>query len=43
LRHDGDFAYNPVTVIDEANAVGGTAVLFAEIRQIMRIPLVTSI
>jgi hypothetical protein len=38
-----DFAYGPVTVLDEANAVGETAVLFAEIRQIMRIPLVTSI
>ena len=38
-----DFAYDPVTVIDEANAVRETAVLFAEIRQIMRIPLVTSI
>jgi hypothetical protein len=38
-----DFAYGPVTVLDEANAVGETAVLFAEIRQIMRIPLVASI
>jgi len=38
-----DFAYDPVTAIDEAKAVGETAALFAEIRQIMRIPLVTSI
>ena len=36
-----DFAYDPVT--DEATATGETAVLFAEIRQTMRIPLVTSI
>lgn len=38
-----DFAYDPVTAIDEAAAVGETAALFAEIRQTMRIPLVTSI
>jgi len=38
-----DFAYDPVTAIDEAQATGETAVLFAEIRQTMRIPLVTSI
>jgi hypothetical protein len=38
-----DFAYGPVTVFDEANGVGETAVLFAEICQIMRIPLVTSV
>jgi hypothetical protein len=38
-----DFACGPVTVIDEASAVGETAVLFPEIRQIMRIPLVTSV
>lgn len=38
-----DFAYDPVTAIDEAKAAGETAVLFAEIRQTMRIPLVTSI
>ena len=38
-----DFAYDPVTAIDEAKAVGETAALFAEIRQTMRIPLVTSI
>ena len=38
-----DFAYDPVTAIEEAKAVGETAVLFAEIRQTMRIPQVTSI
>ncbi len=38
-----DFSYDPVTAIDEAQATGETAVLFAEIRQTMRIPLVTSI
>jgi hypothetical protein len=38
-----DFAYDPVTAIDEAKAVGETAALFAEIRQTMCIPLVTSI
>jgi hypothetical protein len=37
-----DFAYDPVTAIDEAQAVGETP-LFGEIRQTMRIPLVTSI
>src|ERR1700722_2291247 len=37
------FVYGPVTVHDEANAVGETAGLFAQISQIMRIPLVTSI
>jgi hypothetical protein len=38
-----DFGYDPVTAIDEAKAVGEAAALFAEIRQTMRIPLVTSI
>jgi hypothetical protein len=38
-----DFSYDQVTAIDEAKAVGETAALFAEIRQTMRIPLVTSI
>jgi hypothetical protein len=38
-----NFSYDPVTAIDEATAVGETAALFAEIRQTMRIPLVTSI
>src|ERR1700739_4362718 len=38
-----DFAYDPITAIDEANATGETAVLCAEIRQTMRITLITSI
>jgi hypothetical protein len=38
-----DFAYDPVTAIDESAAVGETAVVFAEIRRTMGIPLVTSI
>jgi hypothetical protein len=38
-----DFAYDPVTAMDEATATGETAVLFSEIRQTMRIPLVISI
>jgi hypothetical protein len=38
-----DFAYDPVTAIDEAKPVEETAVLFPKIRQTMRIPLVTSI
>lgn len=37
-----DFAYDPVTAIDESAAVGDTAV-FAEIRRTMGIPRVTSI
>ena len=38
-----DFAYDPVTAMDEATATGETAVLFSEICQTMRIPLVISI
>ena len=38
-----DFAYDPVMAMDEATATGETAVLFSEIRQTMRIPLVISI
>jgi hypothetical protein len=38
-----DFAYDPVTAIDESAAVGETALVFAEIRRTMDIPLVTSI
>jgi hypothetical protein len=38
-----DFAHDPVTAIDESAAVGETALLFAEIRRTMGIPLVTSI
>ena len=38
-----DFAYDPVTAIDEAAGAGETALVFAEIRRTMGIPLVTSI
>jgi hypothetical protein len=38
-----DFAYDPVTAIDESAAVGDTARVFAEIRRTMGVPLVTSI
>ena len=38
-----DFAYDPVTAIDESAAVGETALVFAEIRRTMGIPLITSI
>jgi hypothetical protein len=33
-----DFAYDPVTAIDESAAVGDTALVFAEIRRTMGIP-----
>jgi hypothetical protein len=38
-----DFSYDPVTAIDEASATGEVEEIFADIRQTMRIPLVTSI
>jgi hypothetical protein len=38
-----DFGYDPVTAIDEAKATGENVALFAEVRQTMRTPLVTSI
>lgn len=38
-----DFSYDPVTAIDEATATGATAEIFADIRQTMGIPLITSI
>ena len=38
-----DFSYDPVTGVDEATATGATAAVFADIRDTMRIPLVTSI
>ena len=38
-----DFSYDPVTAIDEATATGVTAEIFADIRQTMGIPLITSI
>lgn len=40
---DSDFAYDPVTAVDEASASGQTAAIFADIRETMGIPLVTSI
>lgn len=38
-----DFSYDPVTAVDESTATGATAEVFADIRQTMGIPLVTSI
>ena len=38
-----DFSYDPVTAIDETSASGRTAAIFADIREAMGIPLVTSI
>lgn len=38
-----DFAYDPVTATDEATATGEVAAIFADIRETMAIPLVTSI
>jgi hypothetical protein len=38
-----DFTHDPVTAIDESAAVGETALVFAEIRRTMGIPLITSI
>lgn len=38
-----DFAYDPVTAVDEATATGATAEIFADIRETMGIPLITSI
>lgn len=38
-----DFSYDPVTAVDEATATGEVAQIFADIRQTMDIPLVTSI
>src|SRR5258707_13320084 len=38
-----DFSYDPVTGIDEADAPGETAEIFADIRRTMNIPVVTSI
>lgn len=40
---ESDFAYDPVTAIDEANSNGETAAIFADIRLTMGLPLVTSI
>jgi len=38
-----DFSYDPVTALDEASATGETAAIFADVRQTMGIPLITSI
>jgi len=38
-----DFSYDPVTAVDESTATGPTAEVFADIRETMGIPLVTSI
>ena len=38
-----DFSYDPVTAVDEKSATGATADIFADIRDVMGIPLVTSI
>lgn len=38
-----DFAYDPVTALDESTATGATAEIFADIRATMSIPLLTSI
>ncbi|NIO40925.1 MAG: hypothetical protein GTO41_12545, partial [Burkholderiales bacterium] len=38
-----DFSYDPVTAVDEATATGKTAEIFADIRETMGIPLITSI
>jgi hypothetical protein len=38
-----DFSYDPVTAVDESTATGATAKIFADIRETMGIPLVTSI
>ncbi len=38
-----EFSYDPVTAVDEATARGETAKIFADIRETMGIPLITSI
>lgn len=38
-----DFSYDPVTAVDETTATGATAEVFADIRETMGIPVVTSI
>ena len=38
-----DFSYDPVTAVDEATATGATAEIFADIRETMGIPILTSI
>jgi len=38
-----DFTYDPVTAVDEKSATGIIAEIFADIREVMGIPLITSI
>ena len=38
-----DISYDPVSVIDEKEAIGETAKIFKDIRKTMNIPLITSI
>ncbi|UCH47412.1 MAG: hypothetical protein JSU95_15235 [Betaproteobacteria bacterium] len=38
-----DFSYDPVTAVDEATATGATAKIFADIRETMGLPILTSI
>ena len=40
---NSDISYDPVSAIDENEAVGLNADIFLDIRQTMKIPLVTSI
>lgn len=42
-RMTSDFSYDPVTALDEASATGATAQIFADIRETMGLPLLTSI
>ena len=37
------YRHDPVSAIAEAEATGETAVIFADIRQTMQLPLITSI
>merc|ERR1711904_501677 len=40
---NSDISYDPVSVIDEKEAIGETAKIFKDIRDTMNIPLITSI
>ena len=40
---NSDISYDPVSVIDEKEAIGETAKIFKDIRETMNIPLITSI
>ena len=39
---NSDISYDPVSVIDEKEAIGETAKIFKDIRETMNIPLITS-